>query len=342
MRLRIRKNIQSCFIAVLLFALMQMRGQDIHFSQYNMSPLNLNPAFTGSFDGDYRAGGIYRSQWSAVPVPYSTFGFMADMRRPVKKQQGDYTGVGFIFNNDVSGDSRYGTTQLYIPLSYIKKLKDSTLLVSVGVQPGISNIGFRTNKLTFDNQYDGDAYNPALSSGENFALQSRTYLDINTGSVVQYLIKQRASVTAGLALSHVNVPKVSYFKNDNIRLDLKTAAYFSFTYPAAAKIDLITDVLYERQGKFHETVFGERISLILNPKDRQAINAGIYLRAKDAVIARVGYDHKAWTFGMSYDVNTSAFKAATNRRGAIEFSVIYVFRKEVLFIPKKRVCPVYM
>jgi len=80
---------------------------------------------------------------------------MADMRRAVKKQQGDYTGVGFIFNNDVSGDSRYGTTQLYIPLSYIKKLKDSTLLVSVGIQPGISNIGFRTNKLTFDNQYDG-------------------------------------------------------------------------------------------------------------------------------------------------------------------------------------------
>jgi len=56
-RLRTRKNIKSCFIAVLLFALMQVRGQDIHFSQYNMSPLNLNPAFTGSFDGDYRAGG---------------------------------------------------------------------------------------------------------------------------------------------------------------------------------------------------------------------------------------------------------------------------------------------
>lgn len=327
-----------------VFALSQgfLRAQDIHFSQYNMSPLNLNPAFAGFFDGQYRAGANYRSQWSAVPVPYATFSFMADMRNPVKKRQGDYTGVGFLFNNDVSGDSRYGTTQLYIPLSYIKKLKDSTLLVSAGIQPGISNIGFRTNKLTFDSQYDGDAYNPALSSGESFAMQSRTYFDVNTGGAVQYLIKQRASVTAGIALSHLTAPKVSYFKNDNIRLDRKLATYFSFAYPIAPKVDLITEVLYEKQGKFHETVLGERVSLILNPKERQSVNAGIYLRAKDAVIARIGYEHKAWNVGMSYDVNTSAFKAATNRRGAIEFSVIYIFRKEVLFVPKKRVCPVYM
>ncbi|MFL5754213.1 MAG: PorP/SprF family type IX secretion system membrane protein [Bacteroidia bacterium] len=337
-----RKIKNTLLITALATVFMPALAQDIHFSQYGMSPVNLNPAFTGFFDGEYRAGAIYRSQWRTVPVPYSTFSFMADMRRPVKKKQGDYTGIGFVFNNDVSGDSRYGTTQLYIPMSYIKRLKDSTLLVSVGIQPGISNIGFRTNKLTFDSQYDGDAYNPALSNGENFALQSRTYLDLNTGGAVQYLIKQRASLTAGVAFSHVNVPRVSYFKNDNIRLDMKTAAYFNFAYPVAPKIDLITEVLYERQGKFQETVLGEKIALILDPKERQSINAGIYLRARDAVIARVGYEHKAWTFGMSYDVNTSAFKAATNRKGAVEFAVIYVFRKEVLFIPKKRVCPVYM
>jgi type IX secretion system PorP/SprF family membrane protein len=340
--LKKRNNIKKILALLFFLQLIILRAQDIHFSQYNMSPLNLNPAFTGFFDGEYRAGGIYRSQWSAVPVPYSTFSFLADMRNPVKKRQGDYTGVGFIFNNDVSGDSRYGTTQLYIPLSYIKKLKDSTLLVSAGIQPGISNIGFRTNKLTFDNQYDGDAYNPALSSGESFAMQSRTYFDVNAGGAFQYLIRQRASLTAGITLSHLTAPKVSYFKNDEIRLDRKIAAYLSFAYPVAPKIDLITDVLYEKQGKFHETVIGERISLILNPKERQSINAGIYLRAKDAVIARLGYEHKAWNIGMSYDVNTSKFIAATNRRGAIEFSVIYIFRKEVLFVPKKRVCPVYM
>ena len=48
-------------------------SQDIHFSQYNGSLLNANPAFTGFFDGDHRVGAIYRSQWQTVPVSYSTF-----------------------------------------------------------------------------------------------------------------------------------------------------------------------------------------------------------------------------------------------------------------------------
>jgi type IX secretion system PorP/SprF family membrane protein len=318
-------------------------AQDIHFSQFNMSPLNLNPAFTGFYDGEYRFGANYRTQWRTVPVPYNTFSGMADLRKPFTKIQGDYTGIGFLFNNDISGDGHYGTTQLYIPLSYIKKIKnDSTLLLSFGLQPGISNIGFRTNKLTYDNQYDGDAYNPALSSGENYAQQARTYFDVNSGIAAQYLIKQRASVTAAFNFSHLTHPRVSYYKNDEIRLDLKSAAYLNFTYPVSLNLDLVTDVLFESQGKYRETVVGERVNYWINSKENQSVNAGLYYRTGDAVIARLGYEHKAWQFGMSYDVNTSGFKAATNKKGAIEFSLIYIFRKDKLFVPKKRVCPVYM
>ena len=42
------------------------KAQDIHFTQWMFSPLNLNPAETGRFDGDYRVVGNYRSQWGAV------------------------------------------------------------------------------------------------------------------------------------------------------------------------------------------------------------------------------------------------------------------------------------
>ena len=55
--------------------------QDIHFSQFNLAPLNLNPAMTGSFNGDYRFVGNLRNQWSSVTVPYKTFAFSVEKNK---------------------------------------------------------------------------------------------------------------------------------------------------------------------------------------------------------------------------------------------------------------------
>jgi len=332
-------------IVVLLSSLFVLKNsaQDIHFSQFNMSPLNLNPAFTGFFDGDYRGAANYRSQWRTVPVTYNTVSLQADARNSFKNNKANKWGIGMLFNNDVAGDSKYGTTQLYIPLSYIYKLKtDSAFFISAGVQPGISNIGFRTNKLTYDSQWDGDAYNPALASGENYSLLKRTYFDVNAGALVQYPINQKSVITFALNVAHLTAPRISYFQNDAIKLDRKINSYISLSYLLTKKINLQGEYLFQKQGKFKENVVGVKLFYTLNEKDKQDINAGIYIRTKDALVARIGYDVKQWQFGMSYDINTSKFNIATNRRGAIEFAVIYIFTKERIFIPKKRSCPVYM
>lgn len=337
----IRKKHIHIFLSIL--SAFVMKAQDIHFSQYNLSPLNLNPAFTGFFDGDYRGTANYRSQWSSVPVSYSTVSLGADMNLPLKKTIHDRAGAGILFNNDVAGDSKYGTTQLYIPVSYLHTLSsDSNFFLNIGLQPGISNIGFRTNKLTFDNQWDGDAYNAALSSGENFPLMKRTYFDLNTGMVLQYRLKQKSAITLGLALSHLNTPKISYFKNKDIQLDPKFNTYLSFSYPLTMQLNLTGEYLFEKQGTYKENVFGARAAYSLVSTEQQAISAGFYLRAKDAIIMRLGYDYKNWQFGMSYDINTSAFNIATNRRGAIEFGIICIIQKPKIFIPKQRPCPIYM
>jgi hypothetical protein len=55
-------------------------AQDIHFSQFDGALLNISPAYTGVFDGDYRFSAIYRSQWQAVPVGYSTFNINAETK----------------------------------------------------------------------------------------------------------------------------------------------------------------------------------------------------------------------------------------------------------------------
>jgi len=58
------KNITLALFLVLSF---QLHAQDIHYSQFDRSPLNINPALTGLFKGDLRFIGNYRSQWNRVP-----------------------------------------------------------------------------------------------------------------------------------------------------------------------------------------------------------------------------------------------------------------------------------
>jgi hypothetical protein len=53
-------------------------AQDVHFSQYYAAPLSMNAACTGFYSGDWRAMGIYRSQWKSVSVPYITQAFAFD------------------------------------------------------------------------------------------------------------------------------------------------------------------------------------------------------------------------------------------------------------------------
>jgi hypothetical protein len=47
-------------------------AQDIHYSQFYNSPLNINPAKTGIFNGDKRINLSHRNQWRSI-VPWTTF-----------------------------------------------------------------------------------------------------------------------------------------------------------------------------------------------------------------------------------------------------------------------------
>ena len=71
---------------ILTFSLINyFHSQDIHFSQFNLSPLNLNPSLTGSYNGDYRFTGSHRNQWSSVTTPYATFAFSFEKNKLLKK-----------------------------------------------------------------------------------------------------------------------------------------------------------------------------------------------------------------------------------------------------------------
>jgi len=322
-----------------------LKGQDIHFSQYNGSLLNLNPAFTGLFDGDYRVNAIYRSQWQSVPVPYKTFGFGADMRYRPEKLKSDCIGIGLQFNNDQAGDAFYSTNQIYLSGSYIHKFKkDSALLISLGFNLGYSGSNFNYNKMTFDNQFDGYDYNSSAPTGENFNRYKTGFTDFNAGIAFQYSFSQLTRLTYGFSFNHFTNPSITYQGNTLSRLDTKLGNYLGLEIPVSDnnKFIWVSELLYSHQGKYNEFVPGTGIRYMLNTETNNGISAGLYLRTRDAFIARLGYTFKTTTAGMSYDMNTSKFIAATNRRGAFEIFITHIIKRNRPFIAKKRVCPVFM
>jgi type IX secretion system PorP/SprF family membrane protein len=318
-------------------------GQDIHFSQFNGSLLNLTPGFTGLFNGDFRVGAIYRSQWQAVPVPYSTFSMNGEARIKPKQLVKDMVGVGLVFNSDKAGDSRYGTTQLYANGSYIFLGKpDSTLLFTIGMNLGWCQVGFDYDKMTFDNQFDGVNYNKTTASGENFDWTKYNYADLNLGTGIQYILDNKHKFTVGLGFHHLTSPVITYQGNKLSKLDFKLTNYLSYSTPINQKVDVIAEALISKQAKNYEIIPHSSLKYYFNKDDNKAVLAGLCLRARDAVVFRFGYTHKTLQSGIAYDINTSKFTAATNRRGAFEIFVNYVISRKPSNFVKKRVCPVFM
>jgi len=331
-------------ILFFVFVATGMFAQDIHFSQYNASPQNLNPAQTGIFNGDWRFAGNYRSQWSAIPVPYKTFSISTDTRLKTKLTN-DVPAAGLLINTDKAGDSKFTTTQIALSGAYIKRLNsDSTHFVSIGIQPGVTTKSFDINALTFDNQFSGDSYNAALPSGESFPRTRITYFDLGTGIAYLWRKNQRTFLNAGVSALHINRPKQSFFNNDAIKLDVKWNVSAIAEIPVSPQLGVLPSFMYQRQGKFNETLLGAFGKYYLKPVNGMstAVSLGAFYRLKDAFIIAGGMEYKNMNVGISYDFNTSKLIAATNRRGGFEISVIYIFRKVRPFVAKQRVCPIYM
>ena len=97
------------FLFFIVFALNNTtNAQDIHFTQFDMSPITLNPAMSGAFKGTFRIGGIYRDQWaSVIENQYRTPSFYIDVPAFRGFGKKDWVGIGVSFLNDQSAYQKF-------------------------------------------------------------------------------------------------------------------------------------------------------------------------------------------------------------------------------------------
>ena len=328
---------------LLLLSSPKGQAQDIHFSQFYHSPINLNPALTGVFNGNYRMTGNFRNQWFSVPVSYMTFSGSFDTRLFPSKLKNDALGGGIQFNYDEAGDSKLSTLNLNLSSSFIKRIS-KTFFMGIGVQAGYSQRRFQTSDLTFDDQFTGDLFDSRITSTDlgNLEMTSIAFFDLAVGMIFRYQKNRRVYFDYGVSLFHLNHPNQS-FMGVNARLDRKISGFFNSSFKIYPKWDLIPSALFSVQGDYVEVVGGLSARYHLNENEGRevAIYFGSAYRIKDAIIARLGFNYQnMWTVEMSYDINVSKFARATNGHGGFEIGAIYIWSRVPDLGPIKT-CPIF-
>ena len=343
-----------------LFCVQELSAQDMHFSQFTQSPFNLNPGLTGQFDGQWRFIGNQRKQWRSVTVPYSTLGLSADTRitkarlkklLPFLKSDDDpcknrFSGwnVGLSFYTDKAGDSKLTTTLLQLAVSKEWDVHhDGSLLVVPGLMFGMTNMQIDYSALQYDNQWNGFAYQSSLNSGESFAREGRTYMHLHGGVAVVKKVNKTNHWSAGIGWYNISSPKQSWFDQSFVRLDRRVNFHARYTFLLKEKYLIEPALLYMHQGKYQELILGGVVHYILSNKQwmYRTVYAGVFGRAKDAGYVVAGMRYDDWNVGLSYDINTSNLKPASNSKGGLELSVTYIIPPNPFICVKKKVCPDY-
>lgn len=310
-------------------------GQDIHFSQFHQTPLQINPALTGVFKGDQRVILNYKDQWgSVIENPFTTYALSIDAAMFKRQWANGYLGAGLFVFSDKAGKSEFGTTQVSLSLSGIVPLNNKQL-VSVGLQGGFAQRGIQNTNLIWDNEYtDGTSYDPTLNSGRpSFGFGDFSGgLHWRYGSDASTLSSNDAlGVNAGVAFFHINRPKQDF----NLSIDkLYTKLAFhggGFIGIKNTNVVLLPSVLFLMQGPSIETNAGIMFKYILKQQSKytkfvkgSAISIGGHLRIGDAFIPSVLLEVANFAVGVSYDINVSSLNVASSGRGGLEISLRYI------------------
>ena len=309
---------KSIFILLLIFAF-NLKAQDIHFSQFTISKIGLNPALVGSQQTDYKTRFQKRTQWKSVANPFSTIAIGFEAKSLMKK-----TAAGFEFFNDKAGDAHFTTSKFNAAISRTFTL-DKQQQISAGLL-----LGFAQRKVDFSALI--------FEQVEQLKNPSFSFFDIGIGTNYSRMLNDSFSFLAGFSAYHINRPQQSLIEED-VRLEEKYNSYLISSYRINNRLVLYPSLLYSRQGKSAELLFGSGINYMLN--NNTTLNSQLFYRWDDAIIPAFGINYNSITAIVSYDINHSDLTAASNYKGGFEFSLTYVWNKKKQ-IEKTKYCPKYL
>jgi type IX secretion system PorP/SprF family membrane protein len=310
-------------------------AQDPNFSQFFVSPLTLNPAMTGKFNGNFRVAGNYRDQWPEISKAYitSTISLDAPILRS-KINELDTWGVGIMAMTDKTANGVLSGNFISVTTAYHKGIdEDGLQQIGVGFQGTYSNKRLDGTKLNFLDELDENG-GWTVPSGE--AIDNRqintSYFDFAVGALYNGSTDGYNNFYLGVSGYHLNKPRESFTGDVFYQISPRVTVNAGGALPLADRTRTIyLSSLYSRQAGATNFVLGGAAGFLLNDDEENPTNfyAGLWSRfnnVNDALIPYVGFEINGFRFGASYDVNISSLKTASQSKGGIEISLIYIKR----------------
>ncbi len=315
-------------ITAVLFASLCVQAQDPHFSQFFASPMTLNPAFTGKFDGVMRVAGNYRNQWPEFNNAFVTSTAAVDFH--ILKSvlaDNDRWGIGVMGFIDNAGSGLLKSNYLSISTAYHKGLdEDGNHQLSLAFQGTYASKVVDISSVKFEDQLTPLGFTGVTSEVFNNANLSINYFDFNAGILYNGSTTEYNNFYVGASMYHINRPTESFRGanyNVNARITFHAGGYFPLGTPNTM---LHLSALQQIQGGATETVFGGAVGLTVNEDDASptVFYAGSWVRWNDALIPYLGLEFGNFRLGATYDFTTSRLATAAAYKGGLEISLVYI------------------
>lgn len=326
-------NMKKIILASMLVVPFLGKAQDIHFSQFNETPVLLNPAMScTAFDTRIIAN--YKNQWASVTSPFQTYGISIERAFKHLKLKKAYTGMSLSIYNDKAGDAGLGSLLVNLGFNAVVKTGQYTRF-SAGIGGGINYRTINPSKLKWESQYNGSVHDPAAASGEAVPRSTMMQADFVGGLAYHYAKSERyisaqdgTKFDLGFSVFHYNMPKYS-FLNSGDKQYMKYALHANFDIGIKnTGIAIVPSALYMKQGPSQEISIGSLFKYIIQDqsvytgiKKPCAIALGAFYRVGDAIIPTLQFQYDIYAFVVSYDINTSQLTGASKAKGGLEFSL---------------------
>jgi len=328
-----KKSISIILLTVLLIP--ELQAQDPAFSQFFASPLTLNPALTGKFSGDVRVAGNYRNQWPSINNAFITSTISVDggiLRSRLPET--DVWGLGIMAMTDKTASGILSSNYLGLSTSYHKSLDEDGLnQIGIGFQGTYASKRLDGTKLNFEDELDQQG-GWTIPSAEtiNGHQVNLSYFDMNVGALYNGSSDGANNYYFGASVYHINQPKESFTGNSSYVLHPRVTLHGGGSFPLSAANTtnyIHFSGLFSKQENATNVELGGAWSVNVNNDEADPINfyLGTWVRFSnltDAIIPYVGLDFSSFTLGISYDVNVSSLKTASEGMGGIELSLIYI------------------
>ncbi len=305
----------------------KISAQDFSFSQFYEQPLLRNPALSGLFNGDIRVSMAYRDQWSSITVPFRTTSLSIEHKIPLKNEH-DVLTIGTQMSMDGAGDIRLKRTQILPSLNFHKSLSgDKDTYLSLAFMGGPVSSQFDITQLKLGDQYTGGSFNPSNPTMQPIANNNYSYWDLSTGLAFSTVLNSQARFYIAAGLSHFTSPTIRSmtFTKENV-LAAKLSLNMGLHGKVGERSHLIAFADYYSQAGMQQLLGGVLYGISaerFEDEEAPVFYFGSFLRYGDAVIPVVKMEFNQMSIGISYDVNVSKLRTASNWRGGLELTASY-------------------